>query len=252
MDEGLSVQEYEQILPHVLSSLEACECTNENRIAMWMAQIGHESAGLRYSEELGDDAYFAQYNNRSDLGNRPGTDDGVVYHGRSYIQTTGRANYEEVSKWAYSHGYAPSNSYFVDRPEKLAEPEYAFQGVNYYWVSARPKINAMADAGDLEGVTRAINGGTNGIEDRAQRYERAQQVASAVRPGGTPATPTPPSGQATCLTGRPHHHSECPPPDQLLLDMRAEGLLTQALAYAIAEKAGIDARALYDQVRGSF
>ena len=255
MDEGLSLAEYEALLPHVRSSLEACECTNENRIAMWMAQIGHESQGLRYAEEVGDDAYFAQYNNREDLGNRPGTNDGVVYHGRSYIQTTGRANYEQLSRWCYDQGYVPTPTFFVDQPAALATPEYAFQGVNYYWIYARPKINAMADAGDIEGVTRAINGGLNGYEDRCQRYERAKQVASAFLPNTQPApapAPPPPPAQATCLTGRPHHHSENAPTDQQILDMRAEGLCTQALVFALCEKAGLDAAAIYASARDSF
>jgi hypothetical protein len=64
--------------------------------------------------------------------------------------------------------------------------------------------------------------------------------------------PTPAPQQQTCLTGRPHHHSENPPPDELLLDMRAEGLCTQALVYAIAEKLGLDAAGIYQSARDSF
>ena len=107
----------------------------------------------------------------------------------------------------------------------------------------------MADAGDIEGVTRAINGGLNGYEDRCQRYERAKQVASAFMPGATPQAP--PQSE-TCLTGRPHPHSENAPTDQQILDMRAEGLITQALVYAIAEKLGLDAAGIYAHAKDSF
>jgi hypothetical protein len=68
-----------------------------------------------------------------------------------------------------------------------------------------------------------------------------------------PTLPGPaPEKEATCLTGRPHHHSANENTDGQILDIRAEGLITQALVYAIAEKYGIDARGIYDSVRKSF
>jgi predicted chitinase len=252
MDESLSIADYEKLLPYVRASLAACECTNENRIAMWFAQIGHESMGLKYFEELADGW---AYEGRTDLGNtQPG--DGPRFKGRGPIQLTGRSNYTQVSAWAAEHGYAGSPTFFVDQPELLGTWEWGFLGTDWYWVVARPKINAMADAGDIEGVTKAINGGLNGYEDRCHRYERAKQVAAAFLPGtGQPAAPapaSPPPAQQTCLTGRPHHHSENEPTDAQVLNIRAEGLITQALVYAIAEKLGVDAAGLYAQVKGSF
>jgi predicted chitinase len=258
MDEGLTLAQYEQILPHVQASLVACECTNVERIAMWMAQCGHESAGLVYFEELADGS---AYNGREDLGNRPGTNDGEVYKGRGPIQLTGRTNYTQVSEWAHAHGYVPTPTYFVDEPEKLGTWEYGFLGTDWYWVVARPKINAMADAGDIEGVTRAINGGLNGYQDRCDRYARAKEVAAAFLPTAAPAlppeaamviNPPAPAKTETCLTGRPHHHSENAATEQQVLDIRAEGLITQALVFAIAEKLGVDAHGIYDAARNSF
>ena len=249
MDESLSLQEYEQLLPHVRASLAACECINEERVAMWLAQIGHESGGLKYFEELADGS---QYNGREDLGNRPGTNDGVTYKGRGPIQLTGRTNYTQVSQWAAEHHFVDSPTKFVDEPELLGTHEWGFLGTDWYWVVARPKINAMADARDIEGVTRAINGGLNGFEDRCQRYERAKQVASAFVASAEPPPPPPAPKQDTCLTGRPHHHSENAPTDQQILDIRAEGLLTQSLVYAIAQKLGLDAHGIYTHTRDSF
>jgi predicted chitinase len=262
MDEGLTLAEYEQILPHVLASLEACQCNTRERVAMWMAQVGHESCGLKYAEEIGDAAYFSQYNDRADLGNRPGTNDGVVYHGRSYIQTTGRTNYEQLSQWCFEQGYVPTPTFFVDQPPALATPDYAFQGVNYYWVFARGSaINDAADRGDINEATRLINGGYNGLEDRQARYTRALTVADAFLPTAAPAlppesamviNPPAPAKTETCLTGRPHHHSENAATEQQVLDIRAEGLITQALVFAIAEKLGVDAHSIYDAARNSF
>ncbi len=248
MDESLSLAEYEQLLPHVRASLAACECVNEDRVAMWLAQIGHESMGLKYFEEIADGS---AYEGRTDLGNtQPG--DGPRYKGRGPIQLTGRTNYTQVSAWAAEHGFVDSPTKFVDQPEMLGTHEWGFLGTDWYWVIARPKINAMADAGDIEGVTKAINGGLNGLEDRCHRYERAKQVAGAFVASPEPPAPPPAVKEPTCLTGRPHHHSENAPTDQQVLDIRAEGLLTQSLVYAIAQKLGLDAHGIYQHTRDSF
>jgi predicted chitinase len=248
MDESLSLQEYEQLLPYVRASLAACECVNEDRVAMWFAQIGHESMGLKYFEEIADGS---AYEGRTDLGNtQPG--DGKRYKGRGPIQLTGRTNYTQVSAWAADHHYVDSPTKFVDSPEMLGTWEWGFLGTDWYWVVARPKINAMSDAGDIEGVTKAINGGLNGLEDRCHRYERAKQVAGAFVASPEQAAPPPAAKEPTCLTGRPHHHSENAPTDQQVLDIRAEGLLTQSLVYAIASKLGLDAHAIYQSTRDSF
>lgn len=169
MGARLSLDRYRQLLPAVSASLKACECTTVDRIAMWCAQIGHESGGLYYTEEI---ASGAAYEGRADLGNtQPG--DGVRFKGRSWIQITGRSNYTRLSQWAASKGLVPNASFFVDNPAALAADEYAGLGAAWYWVVARPDINALSDRRDLETVTRRINGGTNGIDDRRDRYDRA-------------------------------------------------------------------------------
>src|SRR5699024_9008816 len=138
------------------------DCTNVNRAAMWCAQLGHESVGLRYMREI---ASGAAYEGRRDLGNvYPG--DGVRYAGRGPIQITGRNNYGTLSAWAHSKGYVQSRTYFVDNPAELEKPRYGFLGAVWYWTVARPQINSLADARNLEAVTRAINGGLNGFADR--------------------------------------------------------------------------------------
>lgn len=191
MDESLSLAEYEQLLPHVRASLAACECTNVERVAMWLAQIGHESMGLKYFEELADGS---AYEGRADLGNtQPG--DGPRFKGRGPIQLTGRSNYEQVSRWAFDHGFVRTPTAFVDQPEAMGTWEYGFQGTNWYWTVARPQINAMSDAGDIEGVTRAINGGLNGFDDRKARYARSKEVASAFLPGASPSGPSEPGDE---------------------------------------------------------
>ena len=169
---GVSIGKAREILTGVVSGLRDSQCTNVNRIAMWLAQIGHESAGFNATEEY---ASGAAYEGRSDLGNtQPG--DGVRFKGRSWIQVTGRNNYTELSKWAHSKGLVPTPTFFVDDPTKLAQIQYAGLGPAWYWTVARPDINTLSDQRDLITVTKRINGGTNGLVDRQNRYNRALAV----------------------------------------------------------------------------
>lgn len=180
MGNSLTLSRYEQLLPAVKQALLQSDCTTLNRVAMWMAQIGHESGGLRWMEELADGS---AYEGRSDLGNtQPG--DGARYKGRGPIQITGRTNYAKLSEWAYSKQLVPTVTFFVDEPEKLASDKYGFLGAVWYWTVARPAINGMCDRADLEAVTRAINGGLNGIEDRRSRWSNALSLGfDALNPG---------------------------------------------------------------------
>ncbi len=153
------------------------ECTNLERAAMWCAQIGHESSGLKYYEEL---ASGQDYEGRQDLGNvYPG--DGRRYKGRGPIQVTGRHNYSRLSQWAYEHGQVPLVDFFVTAPQELATIGYGFLGAVWYWTTQRP-LNELSDRRDLIGATRAINGGTHGLQDREQRYNRCMAMGGDVLP----------------------------------------------------------------------
>jgi len=166
---GVTLEKAKAILPGVVNGLRDSQCTNVNRITMWLAQMGHESAGFKATEEY---ASGAAYEGRKDLGNTQ-TGDGVRFKGRTWIQITGRSNYTQLSKWAHSKGIIPTPTYFVDDSKKLAEMQYAGLGPAWYWTVARSDINALSDKRDLLTVTRRINGGTNGLPDRQARYDRA-------------------------------------------------------------------------------
>lgn len=134
---------------------------------MWLAQVGHESGGLKYMEEIADGS---AYEGRDDLGNtQPG--DGRKFKGRGPIQITGRHNYAALSAWAFGQRLVPTVTFFTDEPEQLASDTYGFVGVIWYWTVARD-MNSYADARDIVGATRAVNGGTNGLDDRTDRWNR--------------------------------------------------------------------------------
>lgn len=170
------------LLPAVVQCLAECGCTTVERIAMWAAQIGTETGGLRYMEEI---ASGAEYEGRcSDLGNcQPG--DGVRFKGRGPIQVTGRGHYTNLSQWAYGKGLVPTPTFFVDDPAQLASDRYGFIGVTWYWTTQRP-MNDYADRRDIEGGSIAVNGRNkttgraNGIDDRIGRYNRALAMGDAL------------------------------------------------------------------------
>lgn len=155
---GLSLARATEILGPVREGLQASGCTSVNRIAMWLAQIGHESDGFNATEEYA---------------NGDESTDRWKYKGRTWIQITWSSNYAQFSQWCFNKGLVPSPSYFVDNPRELANLQWAGLGSAWYWTIARPDINALSDKGDLYTVTVRINGGTNGLTDRRDRYNRA-------------------------------------------------------------------------------
>lgn len=179
MGRSLPLDRYRELLPGFTNAMIAADCTNVERAAMWCAQIGHESVGLQYMEEI---ASGAAYNGRADLGNtQPG--DGPRYKGSGPIQLTGRHNFRKFSEWTHSKGWADSPRFFEDNPHLVREdPHWGFLAATWYWTVARPNINAMADARDIVGVTRAINGGTNGLPDRQLRYQRCLNLGTRLLP----------------------------------------------------------------------
>jgi len=132
------------------------------RQAAFLAQIGHESGSLRYVKEL---ATGKAYEGRRDLGNMH-EGDGPRFKGRGLIQITGRANYRAVSM-----------ALDLDcemRPELLESRENACRSAAWWWQAHG--LNALADAGAFEKITRRINGGLNGQAERAALYSAALQA----------------------------------------------------------------------------
>lgn len=159
-----------------------CGADTVNKAAMFLAQLGHESGGGYWREEI---ASGAAYEWRQDLGNtQPG--DGVRFKGRSFIQITGRHNYTQLSRWAHARGLVPSPTFFVDNPPALASNEYVWLGAVWYFTEARPQFMAAADRGDLEACTRMVNGGLNGLDDRRNYFNRARALGARILPANDP------------------------------------------------------------------
>jgi len=134
--------------------------TTPLRLAHFLAQTAHETGGYRWLTEL---ASGTAYEGRKDLGNtEPG--DGSRFKGRGLLQITGRANYARYG--------AAVGVDLVDHPELAAAPQTAVATAAVYWDGH--SLNALADADDILGITRRINGGLRGLPDRKAMLAKAK------------------------------------------------------------------------------
>lgn len=156
-------------LPPIERACQLYDINTPRRLAAFLAQIGHESGRLRYTREIwGQTPAQARYEGRADLGNRM-AGDGRRFLGRGLIQITGRFNYRAVTTgiWLVRHD-APD---FERNPEQLEQPEWAALSAAWYWHSRN--LSRLADAGQFETITRRINGGLNGQDERFALYGAA-------------------------------------------------------------------------------
>lgn len=202
----LTLQQLKQLLPknpyveqwhHALSQLlPDYEINTPQRIAAFIAQCSHESAGFMFlKENLNYKAatlrkIFPKYFPTDEIANRyasmpnkqeaiankvyanrmgngdEASGDGYRYCGRGLIQLTGKQNY---SWFAASLGISVEEA-----SEYLQTFEGAAQSACWFWETNN--LNRFADAGDIKGLTKAINGGYIGLEDRIKHYEHALHV----------------------------------------------------------------------------
>jgi len=149
------------------STLDKYNINSRLRIAHFMAQVTHECAGFRTTEEF---ASGAAYNGRKDLGNtHPG--DGKRFKGRGFIQLTGRANYQHFGNIL---GIPLENN-----PELAAEPVTALLIACEYW--RQHGISEVADRDDLIAATKRVNGGLNGLDDRRRYLVRAKAELARIQ-----------------------------------------------------------------------
>lgn len=173
----LTLAQLREIMPHLPreraeaylkplnEALAEYDINTPRRRAAFLAQLAHESGELRYFEEI---ASGAAYEGRKSLGNtEPG--DGKRYKGRGPIQLTGRANYRRAGK--------ALGLDLEGHPEKAAEPDVGFRVAGWFWKTHG--LNELADKGDFRQITRRINGGYHGQENRQHYYARALKVLGA-------------------------------------------------------------------------
>jgi putative chitinase len=165
------------------------------RLAHFLAQVNHESSNmkvieenLKYSakrllqvfrryfktldeakeyeykgEKIANKVYANRMGNGSEL-----SGDGWKYRGRGLIQLTGKNNYLKFSRW-YN-----DSKIFVDNPDLLLQPQFAVLSAFYYWTTRKINDIIIEKADQYEvckRITKVINGGYNGLDDRWQRFK---------------------------------------------------------------------------------
>ena len=155
------VDELVKYLPEIL---EQYGINTRLRAAHFLAQLAHESDHFRTLEEY---ASGSAYEGRRDLGNT-WRGDGRRYKGRGPIQVTGRFNYR---KYGQLLGIDLENN-----PELAATPRIGLLIAAEFWKQNR--LNELADDDNGKYITRRINGGYNGLDDRLSKIERAKRVLS--------------------------------------------------------------------------
>jgi putative chitinase len=182
----------DKLLPGINEALVKFQINTPLRISHFLAQLLHESGNLlRTTENLNYGApgllstfrkYFTVeqatqyarkperiaarvYANRMENGDEA-SGDGWKYRGRGYIQLTGKSNYKALTE--------SLNVDFVANPDLVATPQYAALSAGWYWNSRG--INKLADADDVLKVTKAINGGTIGLEDRKHHLAHVKSI----------------------------------------------------------------------------
>ncbi len=185
-----------QWLPHISQAAHRYQIdASPRRLAAWLATIAHESARLtsvvenlnysaqglaatwpsRYADMTGQPTRLAldiarippaianlTYAGRMGNGDA-GSGDGWRYRGRGLIQITGRANYATTG--------ARLELDLIATPELLEQPYYAALSAAEWW--HRNGCNELADTGDMAAVTRRVNGGMTGLDDRLKLYRAA-------------------------------------------------------------------------------
>lgn len=156
--------------PALPKLLKRYDIITAHRIEHFIAQAAHESDGFCTTEEY---ASGEAYEGRKDLGNIQ-KGDGRRFKGRGIFQLTGRDNY---SRYGQRLGID-----LLSYPERAAEPVLSLEIACLYWHDR--SINPMADEDDLYRVTRAINGGTNGLADRRKYLALAKRALAALAAAG--------------------------------------------------------------------
>ncbi|MDO5648377.1 peptidoglycan-binding protein, partial [Paracoccus sp. (in: a-proteobacteria)] len=149
------------IAPHLSRLLPMASIVGPFRLVHFLAQAAHETDNFTTLEEY---ASGEAYEGRANLGNnQPG--DGRRFKGRGIFQTTGRHNYAETGR--------ELGVDLIADPAQLLDPELAVRSAIFYWNSRR--MSSLADANDVEMVTRRINGGVNGLDHRKALTRTAAQ-----------------------------------------------------------------------------
>ena len=153
----------EKLIQGFYSYFPEYEINTTQRIASFIAQAAHETGGFKWFYELGGKSYFNKYEPETSIGKKLGNlhiGDGYRFRGRGIFHLTGRYNYQRYSELLGLD--------MVQNPDEAADPITACKIACEYW--KQTKLNPLADDGNLREITKRINGGYNGWNNRLKYY----------------------------------------------------------------------------------
>ena len=172
---GITAANCAGYLPYLKQAMNEFEINNPARAAAFLSQLAHESGQFKFMMEIwGPTPAQKRYEPPGDLARQLGNTvagDGKRFKGRGPIQLTGRANYKTYGELLGVD--------LITNPDRAAEKDVAFRTAGLYWKKNR--LNELADKQWFLTITKRINGGYNGLDDRAKYYERALSVLGVSR-----------------------------------------------------------------------
>lgn len=197
---NINLQKFKEVFPYCKNAdsmvnlldniLNSSGIDTKERVNMFLAQCGHESGGftitvenLNYSAKGLRSTFPKYFKSESEaliyerkpekianrvyadrIGNGPeSSGDGWKYRGRGYIMITGKSNYQEFSKY--------SGIDVVSNPDLIStDVSVSIKSAIWFW--NKNNLNTYCDKGDFIGLTKRINGGTNGLADREIKYKK--------------------------------------------------------------------------------
>ena len=192
----MSPAKAEEWIDAINETFDRFDISTPERQACFLGQCAHESAGftalkenLNYSAEgltkvwpkrfPSLDAAQPYHRNPEKIANKVYADrmgngdeasgDGFKYRGRGLIQLTGKDNYEACGE--------ALGADLVGDPDQVSSPKFAALSAGWFW--DKNKLNQYADSNDMTTLTKRINGGTHGIDDRIARTQQAIDVLMA-------------------------------------------------------------------------
>lgn len=129
---------------------------------VWPSRFPDHDVAEKYAnqpEKIANKVYSGRLGNNEE-------GDGWKYHGRGLIQLTGKDNYKACGE--------ALGQPLLDNPELVLQPEIATMSAGWFW--NKKGLNSLADAGDFDTMTKRINGGLNGLDDRKAKIAKALSV----------------------------------------------------------------------------
>lgn len=134
----------------------------EALMRVWPSRFPTKEVADQYArnpEKIANKVYGGRMGNTED-------GEGWKYRGRGLIQLTGKENYRNCGDGILAD--------LLGSPDMLLEPKWAAMSAGWFW--NKKGLNDLADAGDIETITKRINGGLIGLDDRKAKVAKAQQV----------------------------------------------------------------------------